>query len=98
MVSNRDEIIALLQANQGVLSEFGVKSLALFGSAACDSLGADSDLDILVQFEKPTWANYIGVKLYLEDLLGRPVDLVTRKALRPLLRPAVERDLFHVVT
>jgi len=43
-------------------------------------------------------ANYIGLKLYLEDLLGRPVDLVTPKALRPLLQPAIERDLLHVVT
>lgn len=98
MVSNREEIIFLLQANQAALSDYGVKSLALFGSAARNSLRADSDLDILVQFEQSTWANYIGLKLYLEDLLGRPVDLVTPKALRPLLRPSVERDLLHVFT
>ena len=88
MVSNREEIVSLLQTNRTALSDYGVKSLALFGSAARNSLRADSDLDILVQFEQSTWANYIGLKLYLEDLLGRPVDLVTPKALRPLLRPS----------
>ena len=98
MVSTREEIISMLQANRATLSDYGVKSLALFGSAARNNLRADSDLDLLVQFEDATWANYIGLKLYLEDLLGRPVDLVTPKALRPLLRPAIERDLLHVVT
>jgi predicted nucleotidyltransferase len=98
MVSNREEIISLLRSNQETLSEYGVRSLALFGSAARDNLHAGSDLDILVQFEQSTWANYIGLKLYLENLLGRPVDLVTPKALRPLLRPSIERDLLHVVT
>jgi len=98
MVSTREEIISMLQANRATLSDYGVKSLALFGSAARNNLRADSDLDLLVQFEDATWANYIGLKLYLEDLLGRPVDLVTPKALRPLLRPTIERDLLHVVT
>ena len=98
MVSTREEIISMLRANRATLSDYGVKSLALFGSAARNNLRADSDLDLLVQFEDATWANYIGLKLYLEDLLGRPVDLVTPKALRPLLQPAIERDLLHVVT
>jgi len=98
MVSTREEIISALRANRATLSDYGVKSLALFGSAARNNLRADSDLDLLVQFEDATWANYIGLKLYLEDLLGRPVDLVTPKALRPLLQPAIERDLLHVVT
>lgn len=98
MVSTREEIISMLRANRATLSVYGVKSLALFGSAARNNLRADSDLDLLVQFEEATWANYIGLKLYLEDLLGRPVDLVTPKALRPLLQPAIEKDLLHVVT
>lgn len=98
MVSNCKEILTLLQANPAIFSKYGVKSLALFGSATHDSLRADSDLDMLVQFEQSTWTNYIGLKLDLEDLLGRPVDLVTDKALRPLLRPVVERELLHVFT
>ncbi len=39
---------------------------------------------------------YFGLQFYLEDLLGRPVDLVTERALRPELRPYVEREAIHV--
>jgi predicted nucleotidyltransferase len=97
MVTNRHQIISLIKANKAEIERYQVKSLALFGSAARDSLREDSDLDILVQFTRPTWKNYIGLKLYLEDLLGRDVDLVTQKALRPLIQPFVEKDLLHVV-
>ena len=52
---------------------------------------------MLVAFDGPaTSARYFGVQFYLEDLLGHPVDLVTDKALRPELRPFVERDAVNV--
>ncbi|MBI2939097.1 MAG: metallopeptidase family protein, partial [Chloroflexi bacterium] len=55
---------------------FGVKSLALFGSVARDEAGPESDVDVLVEFDgPPTFDQYIGLKLYLEDLLGAHVDL-----------------------
>jgi hypothetical protein len=54
-------------------------------------------VDVLVSFDGPaTSARYFGVQFYLEDLLGCPVDLVTDKALRPQLRPYIERDAIHV--
>ena len=80
------------------LSErFGVSDLALFGSTARDAAGEGSDIDILVSFDGPaTSKRYFGVQFYLEDLLGCPVDLVTDKALRPELRPYVEKEAIHV--
>jgi hypothetical protein len=68
----------------------------LFGSAARNRLRRSSDVDILVQFEHSTWANYIGLKIYLEDLLSRKVDLVTPKAIRPVTRQFIEKDLLYV--
>ena len=54
-------------------------------------------MDVLVQFDSPaTSRSYFGVQFYIEDLLGRPVDLVTDKALRPEIRPRVEREAVHV--
>jgi predicted nucleotidyltransferase len=51
----------------------------------------------LVEFDGPaTSARYFGVQFYLEDSLGCPVDLVTEKALRPELRPFIERDAYYV--
>jgi len=78
-------------------SRFGVTQLALFGSTARDAATSDSDIDILVAFDGPaTSKRYFGVQFYLEDLLGRPVDLVTEKALRPELRSYIERERINV--
>jgi len=76
---------------------FGVRSMALFGSRAREQSHPNSDVDVLVEFDGPaTSSRYFGLQFFLEDLLGAPVDLVTERALRPQLRPFVERDLMHV--
>ena len=74
-----------------------VNSLALFGSTARDQVKDSSDIDILVQFDGPaTSKRYFGLQFYIEDLLGRRVDLVTDKALRKELRPYVEAEAVDV--
>ena len=96
---NRAEVLDQLARNKPTLvARYGVERLALFGSTARDAArGADSDIDILVSFDGPaTSERYFGVQFFLEDLLGRPVDLVTDKALRLELRPFIEREAVHV--
>jgi len=54
-------------------------------------------VDGLVRFDaSPDWRRYFGAQAYLEDLLGRPVDLATEQELRAEIRPHVERDLIDV--
>ena len=78
-------------------SRSGVNTLALFGSAARGTAGQGSDIDVLVGFDGPaTSERYFGVQFYLEDLLGKSVDLVTERALRPELKPYIERDRINV--
>ncbi len=95
---SRDEVLALLRAHKPVLEQrFGIADLALFGSFARDRASDESDVDILVRFdEPPDWRRYFGAQFYLEDLLGRPVDLATDKTLRAELRPYVEREAVNV--
>lgn len=95
---NRDEVLDILRTHKPTLAErFGVTELALFGSFARDEANDKSDIDILVKFDKPaTSKTYFGVQFYIEDLLGRRVDLVTDKALRPQFRPYVEREAVSV--
>jgi uncharacterized protein len=95
---NRLQTLKLLQEHKPHLAtQFGVTRLSLFGSAARDEAGPRSDVDILVDFDGPaTSKRYFGVQFYLEDLLGCPVDLVTEKALRPELRPYIEREAIGV--
>jgi predicted nucleotidyltransferase len=87
----------LAQHKVELTRRFGVTDLALFGSTVRGTARPDSDVDVLVSFDGPaTSQRYFGVQFYLEDLLGRPVDLVTAKALRPELRPHIEREATHV--
>ena len=95
---NRDETLKLLREHKATLAQrFGVVDLALFGSIVRDQATDDSDVDILVRFDSPaTSKRYFGVQFYIEDLLGRPVDLVTDKALRAEMRPYIEREMVNV--
>jgi predicted nucleotidyltransferase len=95
---DRDRILKLLaDAKPELATRFGVRRLALFGSTVRGNATPESDIDILVGFDSPaTSQRYFGVQFFLEDLLGHSVDLVTEKALRPELRPYVEREAVHV--
>ncbi|MBC7437675.1 MAG: nucleotidyltransferase family protein [Bdellovibrionales bacterium] len=94
----RELALNLLAAHKAVLAQrFGVRDLAIFGSTARGTALANSDVDLLIEFDGPaTSAKYFGVQFYLEDLLGQRVDLVTQKALRPEFRAFVEREAVHV--
>jgi uncharacterized protein len=92
----RKEILDKLEAHQPDLKAFGVKSIAIFGSAARDQLHPDSDVDILVDFvDRATFDAYMETKFFLEALLDRQVDLVTRQALRPRLQDVVEKEAIY---
>lgn len=95
---DRIQTLKLLAQHKPALARrFGVTGLALFGSVARNTARPDSDVDVLISFDGPaTSARYFGVQFYLEDLLGRPVDLVTDKALRAQLRPYIEKEALHV--
>ena len=95
---NTDEALKLLRAHKATLAQrFGVVDLALFGSIVRSRATGNSDVDVLVKFDSPaTSKRYFGVQFYIEDLLGRPVDLVTDKALRKEIRPYIEREMINV--
>lgn len=93
----RGNIITLLNEHRHELKLLGAKSLAIFGSVALGESEAESDVNVLVEFEgRATFDQYMELKFYLEDLLGCPVDLVTRKALKPRLRPYLEKEAVYV--
>jgi len=96
---DRNTLASLLrQHGQTLRSRFGVRHLAFFGSVARNEATETSDVDLLVTFSSPPRARqFFELQFYLEDLLHRPVDLVTDKALRAELRPHIEKELVDVL-
>jgi uncharacterized protein len=89
----RDRILAQLKSRKRRLKKFGIHSLSVFGSVARDQADENSELDILVDFERPVGLfEFARLKMYLEDVLERPVDLVTPEALRQELREDILRE------
>jgi hypothetical protein len=92
----RDEVLAIIAAHREELQVLGVKSLTLFGSVARDEARPDSDVDLLVEFNRDVGLfEFIELRLYLEDILGCSVDLGTQDALREHLREPVLRDVIY---
>jgi predicted nucleotidyltransferase len=95
---NRQGVLTRLSEHADEMRKrFSVKAMSIFGSIVRDEAGDDSDVDVLVTFEqKATFDGFMDLKFYLEELLGRRVDLVTENALRPQMRRAIQEELIRV--
>jgi predicted nucleotidyltransferase len=71
----RDEIIEVLSAHKSEFEEMGVRSLSLFGPVLTQELPPDWEVDILAEFSRPVGFEYYRLKVWLAELLGRPVNL-----------------------
>ena len=90
---SRQHVLNIIDANKDRFQEFAVKALFLFGSVARGEATPQSDIDLLVEFEHPVGLfSLLKLQSYLEDLLGRPVDLGTPNSLRPHLRETVLQE------
>jgi uncharacterized protein len=94
---DRKTIFALINNHQTELRQRGVGSLAVFGSIARGQASPNSDIDILVDFNRPVGLfEFIRLKIYLEELTNMPVDLVTPDALRPAMRDGILKEAVYV--
>ncbi len=98
MKLNKDYIINFINIQKPELqSKYGVKRIGLFGSYARDFADQDSDIDIVVEINKPDLFILIGIKQFLEDSLGAQVDIVRlRDKMNLALRKRIERDAIYV--
>ena len=88
-----------LKRRCGYIKErFGVKEIGIFGSYVRHEQEESSDIDILVEFKDGyrTFDNYMDLKFYLEELLGIRVDLVSKDALKPRLKPYILKEIVYV--
>jgi uncharacterized protein len=91
------DVFQMITQNRQAILNFGVSSLALFGSVAIDRATVDSDLDFLVAFEgETTFDRYMDLKFFLEDLFDVPVDLVTKHSLKKEISQKVLQEAIYV--
>lgn len=91
------EVIETLRRHEGELRRRGVAHAAVFGSVARGEATAASDVDVLVDLERPIGVYaFAGIGLFLGDLLGTSVDVANRKTIKPRLRDTILRDAVQV--
>ena len=93
-----DTIVQILHNSLVEVKErYHVDKLALFGSHVRGDFREDSDIDILIDFSPGAdLLDLSGLKLYYEDVFGRPVDVVPRRAIREELREAILADAIDI--
>lgn len=79
-----------------IKEKFGVSKIGLFGSSARDEQVESSDIDILVEFEKPSFDRFMDLSFFLEELFGKTVDLVTTNGISPYIEPAIRKEVIWV--
>lgn len=95
---DKEKVLQLLHTHKDRFDDFAVKALFLFGSVARDEATLESDVDFLVEFNHPVGLfTLLRLKSYLEELLGRSVDLGTPNSLRPHLRETVLKEAIRAI-
>lgn len=89
------DVLQTLHEHAAELQRRGVVRIGVFGSSVRAEAAVGSDVDILVELEQPSLTGFVGLKLYLEEILDRPVDLVTAEALRDELRSRVLDEVVY---
>ena len=95
MIERKKDLFTLLAKHQEQLKQFGVKRWGVFGSFARDQQNARSDVDILVELEqgKKSFDNFMHLAFFLEEQVGRRVELVTPESLSPHIGPHILREV-----
>ena len=97
-VRNKEDILLRLRSHREALRNFGLEQIGLFGSFVRDEQKKNSDIDLLVEFNKrkKTFRNFVGLAAYIESLLGRKVEVVTPESLSPYLAPYIKKEAEYV--
>lgn len=92
-----EEVLAALKANRAKIHDFGVREMGLFGSYARNEQTPESDIDVLVEFSKgrKSFHAYMQLKLFLERIFKRKVDLIIKEAVRPELKRSILKSVIY---
>ena len=97
-VKTKQELIAKIQGSQQQIRSYGVKQLGIFGSFVRNEAVEDSDIDFLVEFypQQKNFDNYMELAFYLQNLLGRKIEIVTPQSLSKYIGPYILKEVEYV--
>ncbi|NJN26299.1 MAG: nucleotidyltransferase family protein [Cyclobacteriaceae bacterium] len=96
MLTKSEIISKLKELKLALYKDYAVKNIGLFGSFSVGDSTEYSDIDLLVEFEKPIGWKYFTLELYLEKIFGRKIDLVTENALKEQIRGTIMKQVDFV--
>jgi uncharacterized protein len=95
MINTKQDVLHVLNKSQPYLRALGVKQIGVFGSFVRGEQRADSDIDLLVEFEpmRKTFDAFMELSFFLEEVLEHEIDLVTMESLSPYIGPYILREV-----
>jgi len=96
MITRKDILFKLKELKPTLRKEFAVREIGLFGSFSDETSSEESDIDLLVELERPIGWKFFSLELYLEKVFNRKVDLVTKSALKEPIKNTILNQVNYV--
>jgi len=97
-ITTKEELFSQLQLHHTTLRSYGVRQYGVFGSFVRNEPHETSDIDLLIEFKsgQKTFNNFMNVAFFLEEILGRKVDILTKESLSPYIGPRILHEVEYV--
>ena len=96
MITKNDILLRLKELKPSLHRDYAVKEIGLFGSFSDGTFNEESDIDIIVELEKPIGWKFFSLELYLESIFNRKIDLVTKNALKEQIKDSILKQVNYV--
>jgi predicted nucleotidyltransferase len=96
MITRNYILLKLKELKPTLKKEFAVKEIGLFGSFSDETYSEESDIDLLVELERPIGWKFFSLELYLEKVFNRRVDIVTKSALKEPIKNTILNQVNYV--
>ncbi len=96
MITKKDILSKLRELKPNLYKDYAVKEIGLFGSFTDDTFTENSDIDILVELERPIGWKFFSLEIYLEKIFNRKIDLVTKNALKEQIKDIILKQVDYV--
>ena len=96
MISKNDILAKLKELKPALYNDYSVKEIGLFGSYSDGTFSDDSDIDLIVELERPIGWKFFSLELYLQKIFNRKIDLVTKNALKEQIKDSILKKVNYV--